>query len=103
MAFLTYGAIGLVLAGVSSLCLYFVAKRRVRGEEQSRGRALVTMASAPFLALGWLVVALFIHVQISNRFAHQDCGFSPDPYVTLTNGYVLGSHNTYDGYQGSWL
>ena len=23
---------------------------------------------------------------------------SGDPYVTLPNGYVLGSHNTYDGY-----
>jgi len=30
--------------------------------------------------------------------AHQDCGFSPDPYVTLPNGYVVGSHNTYDAY-----
>ena len=53
---------------------------------------------APFLALLWLIVALVLHVEISNRLAHQDCGFSPDPYVTLPNGYVLGSQNTYDGY-----
>jgi hypothetical protein len=48
--------------------------------------------------LAWLIVALFIHVQVSNRLAHQDCGLSGDPYVTLPNGYEVGSHNTYDGY-----
>ena len=42
--------------------------------------------------------AFLIHVQISNRLAHQDCGLSGDPYVTLPNGYVLGSLNTYSGY-----
>jgi hypothetical protein len=46
----------------------------------------------------WLAVALLLHVQISNRLAHQDCGLSGDPYVTLPNGYVVGSLNTYDGY-----
>jgi hypothetical protein len=44
------------------------------------------------------VIAFLIHVQISNRLAHQDCGLSGDPYVTLPNGYVLGSLNTYSGY-----
>jgi hypothetical protein len=53
---------------------------------------------APFVGLLWLVAALVIHVQVSNKLAHQDCGFSGDPYVTLPNGYVLGSLNTYDGY-----
>ena len=32
------------------------------------------------------------------HLAHQDCGLSGDPYVTLPNGYVIGSLNTYDGY-----
>lgn len=53
---------------------------------------------APFIGLVWLVFALLLHVETSNRLAHQDCGLSGDPYVTLPNGYVLGSHNTYDGY-----
>ena len=59
---------------------------------------IALIALAPFFALLWLVAALLIHVQISNRLAHQDCGLSGDPYVTLPNGYELGSHNTYDGY-----
>jgi hypothetical protein len=55
---------------------------------------------APFLAFFWLIAAFVLHVSISNKIAHQDCGFglSPDPWVTLPNGYRLGSHNTYDGY-----
>lgn len=53
---------------------------------------------APFAGLFWLALALLLHVQISNKLAHQDCGLSGDPYVTLPNGYELGSHNTYDGY-----
>jgi len=39
-----------------------------------------------------------MHVEVSNRLAHQDCGFSPAPHVTLPSRYVLGSANTYDGY-----
>jgi hypothetical protein len=97
MTILTYGFLGLITAAVASLCLYFYAKRRVREEGRSH-RLVVATAIAPFLALLWLVASLLIHVGISNRFAHQDCGFSPDPYVTLPNGYILGSHNTYDGY-----
>jgi hypothetical protein len=50
------------------------------------------------LGLLWIAVAFLIHLNISNVLAHQDCGLSGDPYVTLPNGYVLGSHNTYDGY-----
>ena len=45
-----------------------------------------------------MVIALLMHVQFSNRLAHQDCGLSGDPYVTLPNGYVVGSLNAYDGY-----
>ena len=92
MAALTYGFLGLIVAAIGSICLYVYAKQR-----RSRKASLVC-AATPFLALLWLVVALVIHVQMSNVFAHQDCGFSPDPYVTLPNGYTLGSHNTYDGY-----
>lgn len=75
-----------------------MAKRKANKEGRSYRQLRVANALAPFLALLWLVVALLIHIQISNRLAHQDCGFSPDPYVTLPNGYILGSHNTYDGY-----
>jgi len=97
MTILTYGVLGFLAACVASLCLYFYSKRRAREEGRSRNVVVVTTV-APFVALLWLVIALLIHVQISNKLAHQDCGFSPDPYVTLPNGYTLGSHNTYDGY-----
>jgi len=55
---------------------------------------------APFLAFFWLIAAFALHVSISNKVAHHDCGFglSPDPWVTLPNGYKLGSLNTYDGF-----
>jgi hypothetical protein len=46
----------------------------------------------------WVVATLFIHVWVSNNIAHQDCGLSGDPYVTLPNGYIVGSLNTYSGY-----
>ncbi|HZU31694.1 MAG TPA: hypothetical protein VFB79_11295 [Candidatus Angelobacter sp.] len=90
------------IAGIGGACilsviLYVVARRRVRRGVSSQKAAIVG-AVAPFLGLLWFVVAFLIHVQISNRIAHQDCGLSGDPYVTLPNGYVLGSLNTYDGY-----
>lgn len=97
MTFLTYGFLGFLAACVASLCLYFYSRRRAREEGCSR-RLVIATTVAPFVALLWLVVALLIHVQISNKLAHQDCGFSPDPYVTLPNGYTLGSLNTYSGY-----
>ena len=92
MAILFYGFVGLIAAGIGSTCFYMYAKRR------REHRFAIACGATPFIALLWLIVALLIHVQISNRLAHQDCGFSPDPYVTLPNGYILGSHNTYDGY-----
>jgi hypothetical protein len=98
MTILTYGFFALLAACITSLCLYFWAKRRLIGEGLPYRRVAVASAVAPFLALLWLVASLIIHVGISNGLAHQDCGFSPDPYVTLPNGYVVGSHNTYDGY-----
>jgi hypothetical protein len=98
MTILMYGFLGLIATSILSLCLCFFAKRRFSKEGNYRQRVAVASALAPFLALLWLVVALLIHIVISNGLAHQDCGFSPDPYVTLPNGYVLGSHNTYDGY-----
>jgi len=97
MTVLTYGTLGIVAAVVLSLCLFIFSRRKVRADGRSRN-LVVASTAAPFLGLGWLVAALLIHVQISNKLAHQDCGLSGDPYVTLPNGYVLGSHNTYDGY-----
>ena len=97
MTAFVYVSISFLVACLASLCLFIYAKREVR-EGRNNHEVILASASAPFLALGWIVIALFIHVAISNGLAHQDCGFSPDPYVTLPNGYVLGSANTYDGY-----
>src|SRR5665213_730808 len=96
MTIITYGFFAIVGACVLSALLYFHAKRRVQTEDPNRRKSLVISALAPFFGLLWLVIALFIHVEISNLLAHQDCGLSGDPYVTLPNGYELGSHNTYD-------
>jgi hypothetical protein len=98
MTILTYGIIGIVGAVALSIILFFSARNKLRNEGRN-DRSLVTKSAiAPFLGLAWLVAALLIHVQISNKLAHQDCGLSGDPYVTLPNGYELGSQNTYDGY-----
>ena len=98
MTILTYGIIGIVGACVLSIILFIAARRRLRGENRTERSLLVKCAAAPFLGLAWLVVALLIHVQVSNKLAHQDCGLSGDPYVTLPNGYEVGSLNTYSGY-----
>ena len=99
MTLLFFGVVGVVGASIASVCLFFYAQNRVRltGREP---RVVVLTAAAPFLAFLWLIAAFVLHVLISNSLAHQDCGFglSPDPWVRLPNGYVLGSHNTYDGY-----
>jgi hypothetical protein len=97
MTIMAVAVVGAVLASILSLILYVVGKRRTRSGLGSR-RAVFIGATAPFLGLLWLAVAFLIHVAISNRLAHQDCGLSGDPYVTLPNGYVLGSLNTYSGY-----
>jgi hypothetical protein len=98
MTILAYGFFGIVAACVLSLLFYLLAKRKLRNEGRNLRTLVVVSAQAPFIGLLWLVMALLIHVEISNRLAHQDCGLSGDPYVTLPNGYELGSHNTYDGY-----
>jgi hypothetical protein len=98
MTIFTYGIIGIFSAAVLSLILFSLARRKLRDEGRTDRGLIVKAAVAPFLGLAWLVVALLIHVQVSNRLAHQDCGLSGDPYVTLPNGYEVGSHNTYDGY-----
>lgn len=98
MAVAVLALIALIGAGILSACLFFVARRKVHKEGLRNRRVVIVSALAPFLALTWLAVALVVHVAVSNHLAHQDCGFSPDPYVTLPNRYVVGSHNTYDGY-----
>jgi hypothetical protein len=98
MTILTYGVIGIVGAVVVSLTLFFLARRKLRDEGRNDRSLMVKAVAAPFLGLAWIVATLLIHVQVSNKLAHQDCGLSGDPYVTLPNGYELGSHNTYDGY-----
>jgi hypothetical protein len=98
MTILMYGIIGILGACVLSTVFFFAARKKLRREGRNDRSLVLISTIAPFLALGWLIAALLIHVQISNRLAHQDCGLSGDPYVTLPNGYELGSHNTYDGY-----
>jgi hypothetical protein len=95
---LTFGVFGILGAVVLSIILFFLARKKLRNEGRNDRSLVIKSTVAPFLGLAWLVVALLIHVQLSNRLAHQDCGLSGDPYVTLPNGYELGSHNTYDGY-----
>src|SRR3954452_6537171 len=97
MTIITVAAVSIFIASILSVVLFIIAGRRVRRGASSR-KAIVIGAVAPFLGLLWFVLAFLIHVQISNKFAHQDCGLSGDPYVTLPNGYVLGSLNTYSGY-----
>lgn len=94
---LIYALVALVGASILSVKLYRVAKKRV-SEGLNGRKAMAFGAAAPFLGVLWLLIAFLVHVQISNRLAHQDCGLSGDPYVTLPNGYVVGSLNTYSGY-----
>jgi hypothetical protein len=95
---LLFGLLCLGAAIVGSISFVVRAKKRLPPGLRGRGLFLGVGGFAPFVGLVWLVVALFIHVQVSDKWAHQDCGFSGDPYVTLPNGYVLGSLNTYSGY-----
>ena len=97
MTLVTFAFTGLVAACLLAAVLFGVAKGRVRKGVSTR-KAIFAGAVAPFLGLFWIAAAFLIHVQISNKLAHQDCGLSGDSYVTLPNGYELGSHNTYDGY-----
>ncbi len=94
---LFYALGALVGASILSVKLYRVAKKRVSKGLSGR-KAMAFGAAAPFLGVLWLLIVSLVHVQISNRLAHQDCGLSGDPYVTLPNGYVVGSLNTYSGY-----
>lgn len=98
MDFLTWGLVLLGIAVVLSVTLYFRTKRSYPETSLATVRLRVASAAAPFLGLLWIVVSLVLHTIISNTIAHQSVGFSPDPYVTLPNGYVVGSLNTYSGY-----
>ena len=98
MAIIAYVFVAILLVMIASITLMLIAKKRLTKGLQERQTFLYTCGFAPFVGLLWLLAAFFIHVQISNRLAHQDCSLSGDPYVTLPNGYVLGSHNTQDGY-----
>jgi len=98
MTIFTCGIVGILGASILSIILFFLARKKLDNEGRNDRSLVVKSTVAPFLGLAWLIVALLIHVQISNKLAHQDCGLSGDPYVTLPNGYEVGSHNTYDGY-----
>lgn len=98
MTFLTWGFALFVAAIVLSFVLYRSAKGACPASTTAAHTFRIASTLAPFLGLLWLIIALILHVNISNNIAHQSVGFSPDPYVTLPNGYVLGSMNTYDGY-----
>src|SRR5271169_3124262 len=94
----TSGFIAVVSACILSLVLYILARGKLRAAGQSGHKLTTVGMTAPFIGLFWLVIVLLIHVRVSNSLAHQDCGLSGDPYVTLPDGYVVGSRNTYDGY-----
>jgi hypothetical protein len=100
MELLALGLIGLIVAFITSVLLVWYAKRTIPSGASHRRKILQNSAAAPFLGFLWVIVAFIIHVFVANHFAHQDCGFglSPDPFVTLPNGYQVGSANTYDGY-----
>lgn len=97
MTFLTWGLVLLTLAIILSIVLHRVARRAAPFSNAGRAYRLISLL-APFIGLLWLVISIKIHVWVSNELAHQSVGFSPDPYVTLPNGFKLGSLNTYDGY-----
>ena len=78
MTIISWGVIGLIGAGVLSLVLFSLARRKLRKEDRTDHGFIVRNVAAPFLGLVWLVAALLIHVQISNRLARQDCGLSGD-------------------------
>ena len=98
MTVLFWTVVGLAVAGAASLILYIRSKNQLQATETSDRRYVYERTAAPFAAVLWIAVAVVTHVWISNHLAHQDCGLSGDPYVTLPNGYVVGSLNTYDGY-----
>ena len=97
MSIVIYGFCAIVLATIASITLVLLARKRLPKELQGRRTFLNACGFAPFVGLLWLIAAFVIHVAISNRWAHQDSGLG-DPYVTLPNGYVLGSLNADDGY-----
>lgn len=98
MGFITWGLVLFGVAVLLSATLYRRAKGIYPGTNPTTRRFRAESAAAPFAGLLWIVVALILHTALSNRLAHQSVGFSPDPYVTLPNGYVVGSLNTYSGY-----
>jgi hypothetical protein len=98
MTIIIYGFLGIVLATIVAVTLVLLAKKRLPKNMPGRSAFLKACRIVPFSGLLWLVAAFLIHVQISNRLAHQDCGLSGDPYVTHPNGYILGSLNADDGY-----
>ncbi len=69
---LIYALVALVGASMLSVKLYRVAKKRVSKGLSGR-KAMAFGAAAPFLGVFWLLIAFLVHVQISNRLAHQDC------------------------------
>jgi hypothetical protein len=98
MTVLICGVPLVICACLASVLFRWLAKRRLHAGGAGSPDLPEACAKAPFLGLLWLVVALLIHVLVSNVIAHQDCGLSGDPYVTLPNGYVVGSLNSDDGY-----
>jgi len=99
MKFLFYGFVGFLGASITSVILFLHIRKKAREYHWSSGVVFLATV-APFLILFWAIASFNLHVWISNHIAHQDCGLglSPDPWVRLPNGYILGSANTYDGY-----
>lgn len=98
MTVATCALVGIIVGFAVSFALFVHSKGQLHKLGTTDHRYLIERSITPFAALLWIAVACLIHVWISNHLAHQDCGLSGDPYVTLPNGYVVGSLNTYSGY-----
>jgi uncharacterized BrkB/YihY/UPF0761 family membrane protein len=77
MTIVTYGFLLIVVATIASIVLVMLIRKRFPQGLEGRRAFLNICGFAPFAGLLWLIVALLIHVQISNKLAHQDCGLPP--------------------------
>jgi hypothetical protein len=98
MAFITGGAVLLLVAVIASFMLRVYALRSVPGKSWEARKYHRELIATPFAAVLWIAPCLIAYTWVSNHVAHQSVSFSPDPYITLPNGYVVGSLNTYCGY-----
>lgn len=64
---LSFGIIGILGTCALSIVLFFLTRKKLRHEVRNDRSLVVKRTVAPFLGLAWPIVALLIHVQISNN------------------------------------